>query len=384
MNGRERIAAAFAHRESDRVPIFEQSVASDVASEILGREAFTATTYLHYQEADAWMRGEAAHAEFERCLKRDVVDLARALHFDMLHPPWRHPEKPTERLGPYEFLYGDPEGDAYVMRFDPDARTFQVCERRYTSPPPSEPDDLEPVVAEAERNAEEFCLPDPAAAYPWRAEMIEQYGEEKEVTGGVGLAIPLEPVWLMACIERPDLVGRWLDARLRCAMRELEAQAKLGLRVIWGGGDLADNRGPVYGPRVFREIVLPRVRRLCERCHELEQVYVYRTDGNLWSIEDEFFRESGADGYGEIDHAAGMDMERLKARHGDRMTFWGNVPCGTVLHHGTPGEVAEFTSRFVEIAAPGGGFILGSSNSILPGTPAENVLAMIETALKSG
>ncbi len=58
MTHKERIRAAFEHREGDRVPIFEQSVASDVASEILGREAFTGTTYLHYQEAVAWMRGK--------------------------------------------------------------------------------------------------------------------------------------------------------------------------------------------------------------------------------------------------------------------------------------------------------------------------------------
>ena len=64
MTGRERILAAFQCGPTDRVPIFEQSVASDVASEILGRDAFTGTTYLHYQEAVAWMRGEKAHEEF--------------------------------------------------------------------------------------------------------------------------------------------------------------------------------------------------------------------------------------------------------------------------------------------------------------------------------
>jgi uroporphyrinogen decarboxylase len=220
--------------------------------------------------------------------------------------------------------------------------------------------------------------------YPWHAEMVDMYGGEYEVAGGVGLGVPLDEIWLAACVERPDLVERWLDADLRVAFRYLEAQAELGLWVIWGGGDLAGKGGPIYGPRVFRELVLPRARKLVARCHELGLVYVYRTDGDLWPIEQEFFVESGIDGYGEIDYEAGMDLDRLKARHGERLTFWGNVPCGTILHHGTEAEVVEFTRHIIDVAAPGGGFIVGSSNAIMPGTPARNVMAMVETVRRYG
>jgi len=383
VTGKERIRAAFEHREGDRVPLFEQSVASDVACEILGREAFTGTTYLHYQEAVAWMQGEAAHQEFVQRLKQDVVDLARALSFDMLHPPWRG-SRPTAQLDEHNFLYGDPDGEHTIMRFDPNAKTFHVAERHYSTGPPQEPQDLEPLVEQAEQWAVELRIDDPREAYPWHAEMLDRYGGEFEVTGGVGLGVPLEPVWLMACVERPDLVERYLDAHLAAAFKQLEAQAKLGLWVIWGGGDLAGKGGPIYGARVFRTIVLPRVKKLCARCHELGLLYVYRTDGNLWPIEREFFVESGIDGYGEIDYEAGMDLDRLKARHGERITFWGNVPCGTILHHGTEAEVADFTRHVIEVAAPGGGLIIGSSNAIIPGTPARNVLAMVETALMHG
>jgi len=152
VTGRERIRAAFAHRESDRVPVFEQSVASDVASEILSREAFTGTTYLHYQEAVAWMQGEQAHQEFEERLQRDVIDLSLALGFDMLHPPWR------------------------LTQLSRGA--------------PQSPDELEPLVAQSEQHAEEYAIPDPAAAYPWQAKMLEEFGQSHEVTGGCGLGIP--------------------------------------------------------------------------------------------------------------------------------------------------------------------------------------------------
>ena len=383
VTGRDRIRAAFSHRESDRVPVFEQSVASDVASEILGRQAFTGTTYLHYQETVAWMQGEQAHQEFQERLERDVMDMSLALGFDMLHPPWRLTQRPTAQVGEYDFLYGDADGDHVIRRFDPTAKTFQVASRTWQNAPQS-PDDLEPTVAQSEEYAEEFTVPDPAAAYPWQAEMLRDFGETHEVTGGCGLGIPLDPVWLMACVLRRDLVARYLDAQLRVTCTHLQAQAQLGLKVIWGGGDLAGKNGPIYGPRPFRELLLPRVKRLCEKCHQLGQVYVFRTDGNLWPIEREFFVESGTDGYGEIDYDAGMDLDRLKARHGDRITFWGNVPCGSILHRGSVQQVVDFTKHIIDVAAPGGGLIVGSSNSIVPGTPARNVVAMFETAREYG
>jgi len=48
-------------------------------------------------------------------------------------------------------------------------------------------------------------------------------------------------------------------------------------------------------------------------------------------------------------------------------------------------RVPLFEQSFAsDVAASGGGFVLGSPNSIMPGTPAKNVMAMIGTALTYG
>jgi len=329
------------------------------------------------------MRGETAHAEFEAQLWEDVLDLFRALDLDMLHPPWRKAERPVRQVGEYSFVYGDPDGDCDVYRHDPVAKTFGLAESVRRTPLLS-PDDLEPQVEAAEAAAAAYAIADPWAELGWIARLQREYGEEYEVTGGVGLSVPLNEVWMAACVARPDLVGRYLDAQIARARVQLEAQAAIGLKVIWGGGDLADKNGPVYGPRVFRSLVLPRARQLVDKCNDLDLWYVYRTDGNLWPIEEEFFVASGIHGYGEIDHDAGMEMARLKARHGKRITFWGNVPCGSLLYHGGEAEVRQFTRQLIDAAAPGGGFVLGTSNSILPGTPVRNAVALFEEGRRYG
>lgn len=378
MTGRERITAAFEHRPTDAVPFFEQAFASDVASALLGREAFTGTTMLHYQEAVAWSRGDEAHAEFEQRLFGDLLDLADLLGFDMLPIPWRRPERPTRRLNEYEFLYGDPEGDHELWRYDPNAKTYFRAARCAALPEPEDPNELEPLVERAERAAERATVPT-IPADDWRLR-LRAARPALEVIGIGWLAIPLQPIWLMACQLRPDLVARHLEAQLHTSCLTAEAWAALGFRVAWGGGDLADNHGPIYGPRIFRELVLPRVQRYTARLHELGCWYVYRTDGNLWPIADEFFHQAGIDGYGEIDYDAGMSILDLQPRYGERVTFNGDVPCGSLLHRGRPAEIREFVLRRREAFAASGGWILGSSNSIVPGTPPDNVLAMLQAA----
>ena len=85
---------------------------------------------------------------------------------------------------------------------------------------------------------------------------------------------------------------------------------------------------------------------------------------------------------GEIEGDAGMDLVRLKKEYG-HLTFWGNVSCD-ILRRGTKADVINETKRCIDAAAKGGGYIFGTSNSVLSGTPPGNVIAMYETAREYG
>jgi uroporphyrinogen decarboxylase len=55
-----------------------------------------------------------------------------------------------------------------------------------------------------------------------------------------------------------------------------------------------------------------------------------------------------------------------------------------LLCTGTQGEVRDAVRRAIEIAAPGGGYILSESNSLHPGVKPENCIAMFEAAKEYG
>lgn len=73
-----------------------------------------------------------------------------------------------------------------------------------------------------------------------------------------------------------------------------------------------------------------------------------------------------------------MSIAEVKAHTGDQICLIGNIDCRKLLCEGTVAEVESVVRETIEIAAPGGGFLLMSSNSIHPGVNPDNYLAMVK------
>lgn len=379
MTGKERILSAFQHKEGDKVPIYEQAFASDVASKILGRKVYSGGTSLHYEETKSWMKGKQAHKEFEEKLWEDLIAITKFFEFDAIDMPWRLTEKPTKQLDEYAFLYGNRDGENWhINRFDPVSKTFGMVDSWNKN---LQSEDISKIVEEMER---EFSSRSPSneKKFPEKKRLLDMFGEELVVLGSGGIAIPYNPAWLEAILLYPEAVERYLALQVAINLEEIKIQAKMGIKVIWGGGDMAGKNGPFYSPKIFRKLILPGLNKISQLCNELGIYYLFRSDGNLWLVAEDLFRESGIHGYGEIEGDAGMDLGRLKKEYG-HLTFWGNISCD-LLRRGTLQDVIQETKSCIDKAAKGGGYIFGSSNSILSGTPPENVIAMYETAKKYG
>ena len=124
MTSRERVAAAFAKRDTDKVPVCHISFSSAVASELLGREAHVGFGIQEWREARARWQGPDAHREFLERSYRDALDINRLAECDIMRFAYgRCWEKPTRLVDEHTFLfeYGD-ESEWRVLRYDPQAR----------------------------------------------------------------------------------------------------------------------------------------------------------------------------------------------------------------------------------------------------------------------
>lgn len=367
---RQRIMDVFEGRKPDRIPVCEQAFASSVASEILGYTAYTGSTDLHYYESCAWMDGEEAHNEFvEKCYS-DVIALHKKLELDILFLPWRMAQRPAKRIDDRRFLYGDADSASWsVYAYNPRNHTYGL---ETAASAADSYEDVIPVMKEIVNTFDptQLCL----EVDPLLQRAIREYGDRFEVAGEAGFAIPLERGWLEAIAVDPVLVSEYVEVNMQYQIKCLEAQHKLGIRLINGGGDLAYNSGPIYSPRFFEQYVAPSYQKLFDKARTLGMKYIFRSDGDVWPISDHLFHEGGADAYYEVDYEAGMHFDKLRKKY-PHLVLMGNVSC-SVLLNGTPQEVAERTRECIQAAYPR--VILGSANAILHGTPVENVYAMLQ------
>lgn len=379
MADKDLFLAAFRGEATERPPAWDQSVAPDVASAVLGRPALAGTIVMHYLEAVASVRGDAAYQEFMHQTEEDRVAFARAMNWSAINYPWLRGH-PSRQVDEYTFVYGDEDGDWVTYRYDPGVGTYGPV--AYSRPRGWQGEEaIRTQVDRAWRGVERWQ----EDARPGLEERTRRWlalaGDEFEyVSGGAGMAVPLNEEWMIACAFVPDLVAAYLDAQVEAGLMGLEVMAGLGVRVINGGDDLASKNGPLYGPKFFREIVCPRYKRVVDRCRELGLHYIFRSDGDLWSITDLLFTEAGANapGFGEIDHDSGMKIPLLQERY-PSLTCVGNVPCGLLLN-GTVDEVRAFVRDLREQVLPHGRWIVAAANAVLPGTPAGNYVAMLEEA----
>lgn len=78
-----------------------------------------------------------------------------------------------------------------------------------------------------------------------------------------------------------------------------------------------------------------------------------------------------------------MNLRDLKKNWGREIAFWGGINIET-LHQGNLEEVEKEILAALKEGAPGGGFILGTSNTVAFGTPLETYLKALATWQKFG
>lgn len=378
MTSRERVLATFGKQSTDKVPVHHIGTCSEVASALLGREAYVGGGIQQWREVTALWQGDDAHQEFVERSFQDAIDIAMLWENDVIRPSyWRYNRKPSKKLDDNTYLFGEgPEQNWSVLRFDPPSEQCHVF--KYHPEVKQTFEDLEAQISASEKGMEDYQPT--GASWDFELRAMEMLGEDHVIRiGGGGVGIPTRgtDIWFEAMLLRPDLVGRHLDVQVERARHDMAFLAGLGFRLFWGGSDFASYEGPMYSPQVFDDLMLPRVQQVSEIAHANGALYLFASDGNLWPVADSLFGRSGIDGYFEIDRRAGMDLARLR-REFPHLTLVGNINSHTT-HLGTREEIVEETLSCLEEARRSGGIVVGVSNYFVPGTPIENVEAILQT-----
>ncbi len=162
----------------------------------------------------------------------------------------------------------------------------------------------------------------------------------------------------------------------------VELGVKEGAEAIILEGDLAHKTNTLMSPDQYRKFIKPFHCEIVETAHKHGTPIIKHTDGNIGPILEDLL-EAGFDGIHPVQPQS-MDIRQVKERVKGRACVLGNIDCTYLLPFGSREEVVESVKDTLRKAAPGGGYILSSSNSIHPGCKGENVIAMFEAAKKYG
>lgn len=188
---------------------------------------------------------------------------------------------------------------------------------------------------------------------------------------------------LLNMVVEPEFAELLMDKVLEANMGVVRNAIRAGAEVIILGDDYAHNTGPLMSPTLFERMLLPRLAKMVSMIRSEGAFCIKHSDGNIHSILD-MIVSTGCDGLNPIEPVAGMDLATVKRLVGDRVCLVGNIDCGELLSRGTPEQVDKTVKKAIEDGAPGGGFILSSSNSIHSSVNPANFVAMIEAGRKYG
>jgi uroporphyrinogen-III decarboxylase len=147
--------------------------------------------------------------------------------------------------------------------------------------------------------------------------------------------------------------------------------------------DVAYKNATMFDPEVFRDIVCPCYKRICDVVRKAGKYIFFHSDG----FTEPYFPGliwAGFHGVESLEPMAGMDLAHLKETYGNDLTLIGNMDMSQVMPLGTPERVEQEVISMMKAAKAGGGYIFSPCTDITDATPLENVLAMMRAVKKYG
>ncbi len=223
--------------------------------------------------------------------------------------------------------------------------------------------------------------------WPWSdpdgvAAARKAFGDQVLVGSIVGATVwSIETIddWMRFSVdlaEHPDRIHETARRRLDESKATIDRLTGAGAEFILLVNDIADNKATFLRPEQMREFVLPYLAEAIAHVRDRGAIPFTHTDGNIMSILEDYIA-LGAACYQSVDPMAGMDIAEVARRCDGRLALMGNVQCN-LLQDG-PEEAIRRSARYcLDHAAPGGGYIFGSSNTIFPGMPLRNYEIMLD------
>ncbi len=189
--------------------------------------------------------------------------------------------------------------------------------------------------------------------------------------------------FLLKIYEDRPFVERLLDICIDYYVQIIEVAIEEGIDFLFLADDVAFKSGTFVEPKLFKELWLPRFKRLIKPAKDAGLPVMFHSCGNLTDIFDDIIMQMGIDCINPIEPYS-MNIFDIKRKYGKDITISGNIDIAGPLAFGTPAEVREEVITKMEKLKPGGRYICSTNHSVMDDVKPENYRMMIDTCIEYG
>jgi uroporphyrinogen decarboxylase len=186
---------------------------------------------------------------------------------------------------------------------------------------------------------------------------------------------------MMSAAERPELVAAVCRRITDHLVRSFRALTEIpAVKIFCVGDDWGHKRGCFLSPQGLREYFLRCVREVCDLAHQTGRAFIFHSCGEMHAMMDILIDEVGIDAKHSFEEEA-LPVREFKRRYGDRVATLGGVDVDRLSRWGQE-RLRPYVRSILEDCAPGGGFAIGSGNSVTNYCPLDNYLVMLDETWK--
>jgi len=148
------------------------------------------------------------------------------------------------------------------------------------------------------------------------------------------------------------------------------------VKVLWGSDDMGFKTGLMISPDDMRKLVLAGHKQLAAMAHDAGRLYLLHACGKREDIIEDLIEDVKLDALHSWEDAI-EPITDAKRRYGKRLSLLGGIDVD-FLCRASDDDIRKRVRETLKVCQPGGGFCLGSGNTIANYIPADNYLAMLD------
>jgi uroporphyrinogen decarboxylase len=158
------------------------------------------------------------------------------------------------------------------------------------------------------------------------------------------------------------------------------------VQLVYLTDDLGSQSSLLISPRMFRQLIMPRMKELHDHIKSLADVKImFHSDGAVLPLVDDFLAMN-VDILNPVQTSvSGLeDTFALKEAFGDRLGFHGAIDVQQMLPNAGTVELEQEIARRIYDLGRDGGYILAPCHNIGHDIPPENVVTLFQKARELG